>query len=163
GAGHPGRRARQPALRGGGHRGRHRARPRSGLRAGRDGPQDVGGAQPRPGGAGGGPSGAGAGPVPAAASGHPGPGAAGQPGAAGDEVLAVAEDGVEEGVIAEDERALIESIIEFGDTIVREIMIPRPDMVTVPAHFRVADVMEVFLLNGYSRLPVCGEGLDDVV
>jgi Mg2+/Co2+ transporter CorC len=37
-------------------------------------------------------------------------------------------------------------------------------MVTVPAHFRVADVMEVFLLNGYSRLPVCGDdGLDDVV
>ncbi|HEX6569187.1 MAG TPA: hemolysin family protein, partial [Acidimicrobiales bacterium] len=80
-----------------------------------------------------------------------------------DELLAVAELGVEEGVIEEDERALIESIIEFGDTIVREVMVPRPDMVTVPAHFRVADVMEVFLLNGYSRLPVCGDGLDDVV
>ena len=80
-----------------------------------------------------------------------------------DELLAVAEMGVEEGVIEEDERALIESIIEFGDTVVREVMVPRPDMVTVPAHFRVADVMEVFLLNGYSRLPVCGDGLDDVV
>ncbi len=80
-----------------------------------------------------------------------------------EELLAVAELGVEEGVIEEDERALIESIIEFGDTIVREVMIPRPDMVTVPAEFRVADVMEVFLLNGYSRLPVCDEGLDDVV
>jgi CBS domain containing-hemolysin-like protein len=80
-----------------------------------------------------------------------------------DELLAVADLGVEEGVIEEDERALIESIIEFGDTVVREVMVPRPDMVTVPAHFRVADVMEVFLLNGYSRLPVCGDGLDDVV
>ncbi|HEX6424608.1 MAG TPA: hemolysin family protein [Acidimicrobiales bacterium] len=81
-----------------------------------------------------------------------------------EELLAVAELGVEEGVIEEDDRALIESIIEFGDTMVREVMIPRPDMVTVPAHFRVADVMEIFLLNGYSRLPVCGEdGLDDVV
>jgi CBS domain containing-hemolysin-like protein len=80
-----------------------------------------------------------------------------------EEVLAVAELGVEEGVIEEDERALIESIIEFGDTVVREVMVPRPDMVTVPAHFRVADVMEVFLLNGYSRLPVCDDGLDDVV
>ena len=81
-----------------------------------------------------------------------------------EELLAVADLGVEEGVIEEDERALIESIIEFGDTVVREVMVPRPDMVTVPAHFRVADVMEVFLLNGYSRLPVCGEdGLDDVV
>ena len=80
-----------------------------------------------------------------------------------DELLAVAEIGVEEGVIEEEERALIESIITFGDTIVREVMVPRPDMVTVSAHFRVADVMEVFLLNGYSRLPVCGDGLDDVV
>jgi len=81
-----------------------------------------------------------------------------------EELLAMAEIGVEEGVIEEDERALIESIIEFGDTVVREVMVPRPDMVTVPAHFRVADVMEVFLLNGYSRLPVCGDrGIDDVV
>src|SRR5690606_37244285 len=80
-----------------------------------------------------------------------------------DELLAMAEIGVEEGVIEEDERALIESIIEFGDTVVREVMVPRPDMVTVPAHFRVADVMDVFLLNGYGRLPVCGNGIDDAV
>jgi putative hemolysin len=80
-----------------------------------------------------------------------------------EELLAVAELGVEEGVIEEHERALIESIIEFGDTVVREVMVPRPDMVTVDRGFRVADVMEVVLLNGYSRLPVCGEGIDDVV
>jgi putative hemolysin len=80
-----------------------------------------------------------------------------------EELLAVAELGVEEGVIEEDERALIESIIEFGDTLVREVMVPRPDMVTVPAGFRVADVIEVVLLNGYSRLPVCSGTLDDVV
>ncbi|HEX5365982.1 MAG TPA: hemolysin family protein [Acidimicrobiales bacterium] len=80
-----------------------------------------------------------------------------------EELLAVAEIGVEEGVIEEGERDLIESIIEFGDTLVREVMVPRPDMVTVADHFRVADVMEVFLLNGYSRLPVCGRDLDDVV
>jgi CBS domain containing-hemolysin-like protein len=80
-----------------------------------------------------------------------------------EQLLAVAELGVEEGVIEEHERALIESIIEFGDTVVREVMVPRPDMVTVSKDFRVADVMEVVLLNGYSRLPVCGEGIDDVV
>jgi CBS domain containing-hemolysin-like protein len=80
-----------------------------------------------------------------------------------EELLAVAELGVEEGVIEEHERALIESIIEFGDTVVREVMVPRPDMVTVGKDFRVADVMEVVLLNGYSRLPVVGDGLDDVV
>jgi putative hemolysin len=42
-------------------------------------------------------------------------------------------------------------------------MVPRPDMVTVDAQFRVADVMEVMLLNGYSRLPACGTDIDDVV
>jgi putative hemolysin len=80
-----------------------------------------------------------------------------------EELLAVAELGVEEGVIEEQERALIESIIEFGDTVVREVMVPRPDMVTVGQDFRVADVMEVVLLNGYSRLPVVGDSIDDVV
>ena len=80
-----------------------------------------------------------------------------------EELLAVAELGVEEGVIEEHERALIESIIEFGDTVVREVMVPRPDMVTVGHDFRVADVMEVVLLNGYSRLPVFGDSIDDVV
>jgi CBS domain containing-hemolysin-like protein len=93
----------------------------------------------------------------------PGRGLAQGPYVSEEELLAVAELGVEEGVIEEDERALIESIIEFGDTVVREVMVPRPDMVTVAGDFRVADVMEVMLLNGYSRLPVCGDGIDDVV
>ena len=66
--------------------------------------------------------------------GAPGQGAeAGPVRLAEEELLAVAELGVEEGVIEEDERALIESIIEFGDTVVREVMVPRPDMVTVGA------------------------------
>ena len=80
-----------------------------------------------------------------------------------EELLALAEVAVEEEVIEEGERELIESIIEFGDTVVREVMVPRPDMVTVPADFRVADVMEVALLNGLSRLPATGAGIDDVV
>ena len=62
-----------------------------------------------------------------------------------------------------EQRALVDSIIDFGDTVVREVMVPRPDMVTVEAHFRAADVVEVMLLNGYSRLPACGHGIDDVV
>lgn len=80
-----------------------------------------------------------------------------------DELLAMADVAAEAEVIDVEERRLIESIIEFGDTIVREVMVPRPDMVAVPADFRLADVMEVVLLNGYSRVPVIGEGMDDVV
>jgi CBS domain containing-hemolysin-like protein len=79
------------------------------------------------------------------------------------ELLAVADLAVEEDVIEAGERDLIESIIEFGDTVVREVMVPRPDMVTVQSDFRVGDVLEIVLLNGYSRLPVLAEGIDDVV
>jgi len=80
-----------------------------------------------------------------------------------EEILALADVAVEEDVIEEDERVLIESIIEFGDTVVREVMVPRPDMVAVPADFRVADVMEVAILNGYSRIPAYRDGVDDIV
>jgi Mg2+/Co2+ transporter CorC len=69
----------------------------------------------------------------------------------------------EDGGFEQDERQLIASVIDFGDTIAREVMVPRPDMVTVAATFRVADVMEIMLLNGYSRLPACGQSSDDVV
>jgi CBS domain containing-hemolysin-like protein len=41
-------------------------------------------------------------------------------------------------------------------------MVPRPDMVTVASDFKVGDVMEIIILNGFSRLPVTGEGIDDV-
>jgi CBS domain containing-hemolysin-like protein len=80
-----------------------------------------------------------------------------------EELLALADQAAEEEVIEHEERDLIESIIEFGDTTAREVMVPRPDMVTVDADFRVADAMEVVILNGYSRIPVSGEGIDDVV
>jgi putative hemolysin len=79
------------------------------------------------------------------------------------ELLAVADLAVEGEVIEAEERRLIESLLEFGDTVVREVMVPRPDMITVDADFRVADVVEVAILNGYSRLPVTGTSIDDVV
>jgi len=80
-----------------------------------------------------------------------------------EELLAIADMAVEEMVIEAEERRLIESVIELGDTVVREVMVPRTDMVTVTGEFRVADAMEVVILNGYSRIPACGEGIDDVV
>ncbi|MEO7429208.1 MAG: hemolysin family protein [Acidimicrobiales bacterium] len=80
-----------------------------------------------------------------------------------EELLAVADLAVEDAVIEAEERQLIESVIELGDTVVREVMVPRTDMVTVTADFRVVDAMEVVILNGYSRIPACGDGIDDVV
>ncbi len=80
------------------------------------------------------------------------------------EVLAMADVAHEDAAIASEERAFIHSVIEFGDTIVREVMVPRPDMVDVPATTSVRDALAVAVASGRSRLPVLGEaGVDDVV
>lgn len=92
-----------------------------------------------------------------------GPGSRQGPFVSEGELLALAEVAEAEDVIEAEERELIEQVIDFGDTIVREVMVPRPDMVAVSADFRVADAMEVVLLNGFSRIPVVGEGIDDIV
>ncbi|HEX9993895.1 MAG TPA: hemolysin family protein [Acidimicrobiales bacterium] len=93
----------------------------------------------------------------------PGRGRSAGPTVTEEELLAFADVAAEAEVIEDEERALIESIIEFGDTVAREVMVPRPDMISVAASFKIADVMEVVILNGYSRLPVYGEGIDDIV
>ena len=79
------------------------------------------------------------------------------------ELLAMADVAVEDEVIEREERALIHSIIEFGDTVVREVMVPRPDMVAVESDELVEAVLETALTVGYSRLPVLERGEDDVV
>ena len=86
-----------------------------------------------------------------------------RPSVSEEELLAFAEVAVEAEAIEQEEQALIRSIIAFGDTIVREVMVPRLDMVTVEASWRVRDVMEVVILNGLSRIPVVGAGIDDIV
>ncbi|MDP9388945.1 MAG: hemolysin family protein [Actinomycetota bacterium] len=80
-----------------------------------------------------------------------------------EELLATVDVATEDEVIEHDERALIHSIIEFGDTVVREVMVPRPDMVAVEGSDRIGDVIEVAIAAGYSRIPVYDQGIDDVV
>jgi CBS domain containing-hemolysin-like protein len=60
------------------------------------------------------------------------------------------------------EQELLDSVEEFGETIVREIMVPRVDMATVDADFTLAKSMSVFLRRGYSRLPIVGKNIDDI-
>ncbi|MGH9188524.1 MAG: hemolysin family protein [Acidimicrobiales bacterium] len=79
-----------------------------------------------------------------------------------EELLAMADVAVEEDVIEREERQLIHSIIEFGDTVVREVMVPRTDMVSVEARATVDDAMEVVMAAGYSRIPVYEQGIDDI-
>jgi len=62
-----------------------------------------------------------------------------------------------------EERELISSIIEFGDTIVREVMVPRTDMVTLPAAASTDDAVDLVLEEGRSRIPLTGENVDNIV
>jgi len=79
------------------------------------------------------------------------------------ELRASAEVASEEGQIEEEEVELIHSIFEFGDTIAREVMVPRPDIVAIEDDKTLRDVQALVLEHGYSRIPVYHEDLDDVV
>ncbi len=79
------------------------------------------------------------------------------------ELKAMADVAHEENVIEKDERTFIHSIIDFGDTVAREVMTPRPDMVTVEADATVRNALEIALAAGYSRIPVEAAGIDDII
>ena len=79
------------------------------------------------------------------------------------ELLAMADVAVEGDVIETEERALIHSIIEFGDTVVREVMVPRTDMVTIGADDTVEAALDIALEAGRSRVPAIEQQIDDVV
>ena len=69
----------------------------------------------------------------------------------------------ESSVIEDEEREMIRSVFELGDTVAREVMVPRPDMVTVHGDDPLRKATAVFLRSGFSRLPVIGEDSDDVL
>ncbi len=79
------------------------------------------------------------------------------------ELLHIVEAAAEDEVIEHEERQLIESIIEFGDTVAREVMVPRPDMVAVPYESTISGALDLAIAHGFSRLPLHGEDGDDVV
>lgn len=73
--------------------------------------------------------------------------------------------GEEEGVLEEEETDMIRSIFEFADTTVREVMIPRIDMVTLESTATVDEAVDVAMQGGFSRIPVYEEsvGIDDII
>lgn len=78
-------------------------------------------------------------------------------------VEALIEAGKEEGILEESDRALIRSAVEFGDKIVRDVMTPRPTIFAVPASMTLAQFTGQLRARAYSRVPVYGNGLDDIV
>src|SRR5438552_1860055 len=67
------------------------------------------------------------------------------------------------GVVEHDERQMIQSVFELGNTIAREVMVPRTDVVWIERDKTVSQAMALGLRSGFSRIPVIGENADDVV
>lgn len=80
-----------------------------------------------------------------------------------EDIRALVNVGAEQRVIEEEEREMIHSVIEFGDTIVREVMTPRPEMVAVSIDDSPRRALDVVIAEGYSKLPVYQESKDDIV
>ncbi|RBY95306.1 hypothetical protein DQ237_14635 [Blastococcus sp. TF02-8] len=69
----------------------------------------------------------------------------------------------ERGVVESGERNMIHSVFELGDTIAREVMVPRTDVVYIERHKTVRQALALALRSGFSRIPVIGDNVDDVV
>lgn len=80
-----------------------------------------------------------------------------------EQLLSMVDEATDLDVLEEEDRELIHSIFEFNDTIVREVMVPRTDMVVLEQGSTVAEAMSLFLERGVSRVPVVGESADDVL
>jgi CBS domain containing-hemolysin-like protein len=79
-----------------------------------------------------------------------------------EQLLSMVDEATELDVLEEDDRELIHSIFEWGDTVVREVMIPRTDMITIDDDVSIASAMSRFLSTGVSRIPVIGKDADEV-
>jgi CBS domain containing-hemolysin-like protein len=71
--------------------------------------------------------------------------------------------GEQERLIEGEERRLLQSIVDFGDALAREVMTPRPDIVGIPERATIADVRALFREQEYSRFPVFRDSLDNIV
>jgi len=80
-----------------------------------------------------------------------------------DELKALLEVGEEEGHLEADEKELIHSIFEFGETTVREVMVPRIDMICLPHDAGLDEAVELIRREGHSRIPMYRENIDNVV
>jgi magnesium and cobalt exporter, CNNM family len=80
-----------------------------------------------------------------------------------EEIKTIVDAGEEGGVIEKDEKAMIYSIFEFGDTLVREVMVPRIDVVAVEAATPICDALDVIIQAGHSRVPVYQDTIDNII
>jgi CBS domain containing-hemolysin-like protein len=93
----------------------------------------------------------------------PGPGFRDGPFASEAELRELVDIAEQSELIESGEREMIHSVFELGDTLVREVMVPRTALVSIEAGKPLRSAMALFLRSGFSRVPVVGEGLDDVL
>jgi len=79
-----------------------------------------------------------------------------------EEVKLLVEEGGAQGIFEPDERELIQSVFEFTDTFVKEVMIPAPQMVTVKIDMSIDEIKQIIMEEKFSRYPVIGEELNDI-
>jgi CBS domain containing-hemolysin-like protein len=80
-----------------------------------------------------------------------------------DEIISMVDAGEEEGVIQPFEGQMIRSVFDFGDTVVREVMVPRIDIVALEKDVPLDTAVETFLRGGFSRLPVFEDSVDNII
>lgn len=79
-----------------------------------------------------------------------------------EEIVAITDAAVAEQVLEKDEGRIIQEVLEFGDTLVREIMVPRPDVLATSSNSTIDEAIEKMVERGHSRMPVYEEDFDDV-
>ncbi|RXZ48163.1 hemolysin family protein [Agromyces binzhouensis] len=79
-----------------------------------------------------------------------------------EQLLSIVDEATELEVLEQADRELIHSVFEFSDTLVREVMVPRTDMVTIDSSAHLPQAMALFLKEGYSRIPVIDREADDI-
>jgi len=92
----------------------------------------------------------------------PGKGIRGGPFVSEAEIRQLIEIAGDEESIEDEERQMIHSVFEFNDTVVREVMVPRPDMVTADADAPLSGVLDLVVEHGYSRIPVYRGDIDHI-
>jgi magnesium and cobalt transporter len=80
-----------------------------------------------------------------------------------EEIQSIIDEGEERGLIDEKSGEMIQSILEFRDTVAREVMVPRTDIVAVPSDAPIADIIDQVNRHGYTRMPVYEGSVDNII
>jgi putative hemolysin len=79
-----------------------------------------------------------------------------------EEILSMVDVGQRGGTIEDEEKEMIYSVLQFGETIAREVMVPRPDVVAIEMDQPLSDAVKEFIDSGHSRIPVYEEEIDNI-